>query len=152
LEFRIHLTLDFIRTLTAIGADSQTMRSTLLLPFVNNVVAQYLSHPTIEARNEPALDCCRLLLLDDSVASADEDDGTSRSGQKRRKRKKKSPSTGKLGSTSRRLVESVPKMLLRVAVSNSSPIVHHCVVTSFDRRFDKYSCQKHHLPCLFLLL
>ena len=95
------------RTLTTIGADSQTAttRSALLLPFINDVVAQYLSHSNFEARKEAALTCCRLLLLGDSTTDAtksvDKDDDFNKTGTTGRKRgekeEEKASGYGKVG-------------------------------------------------------
>lgn len=100
-----------------------------LLPFVQDVVSRYLSHPSNEVRRAAALTCCMLLIPHDATAA-----------------------TRPPGSYSGMLIEDVLSTLLRVAISDSSAIVRLCVVRALDSRYDSYLCQTHHLQELFLLL
>lgn len=99
-----------------------------LLPFVQKVASQYLSHPSSEVRRAAALTCCTLLVPPGIL-------------HKRR-----------VGGHSARIIEDVLKTLLRVAVSDPSPVVRLCVVRALDSRYDPFLCQAHHLQPLYLLL
>jgi tetratricopeptide (TPR) repeat protein len=99
-----------------------------LLPFVQKVASQYLSHPSSEVRRAAALTCCMLLMPPGIV-------------HKKR-----------VGGYSARIIEDVLDTLLRVAVSDPSPVVRLCVVRALDSRYDPFLCQAHHLQPLFLLL
>lgn len=99
-----------------------------LLPFVQNVAAKYLSHPSSEVRRAAALTCCVLLAPPGIVHK------------------------NRVGSHSGRIIEDVLDTLLRVAVSDPSPVVRLCVVRALDSRYDHFLCQAHHLQPLFLLL
>jgi FKBP12-rapamycin complex-associated protein len=98
-----------------------------LLPFVQDVAAQYLSHPSKEVRRAAALSCCVLL-----VAPGTE--------------------LRRMGRYTGGIVEDMLRRLLRVAISDQSPIVRLCVVRALDSRYDAYLCQNHHLQELFVLL
>jgi tetratricopeptide (TPR) repeat protein len=99
-----------------------------LLPFAQNVAAQYLSHPSSEVRRAAALTCCVLLVPPGIVHR------------------------NRVGGHSGRIIEDVLDTLLRVAVSDPSPVVRLCVVRALDSRYDPFLCQAHHLQPLFLLL
>ncbi|MGK3735478.1 MAG: hypothetical protein ACI90V_002318 [Bacillariaceae sp.] len=99
-----------------------------ILPFVQNVAAPYLSHPSSEVRRAAALTCCVLLVPP---------------GIMHRKR---------VGSQSAVIIENVLDMLLRVAVSDPSPVVRLCVVRALDSRYDPFLCQADSLQPLLLLL
>jgi hypothetical protein len=99
-----------------------------LLPFVQNVAAQYLSHPSSDVRRAAALTCCLLLV-------------PPRIGWNNR-----------VGGHSGRIIQDILDTLLRVAVSDPSPVVRLCVVRALDKRYDPFLCQAHHLQSLFLLL
>jgi hypothetical protein len=99
-----------------------------ILPFVENVAAPYLTHPSGEVRRAAALTCC-VLLVPPGI----------------------SPGT-KVGSQYADVVENVLELLLRSAVSDPSPVVRLCVVRALDTRYDPFLCQVHHLQSLFLLL
>lgn len=99
-----------------------------LLPFVQKVASQYLSHPSSEVRRAAALTCCMLLVPPGIVYKK------------------------RVGSFSARIIEDVLDTLLRVAVSDPSPVVRLCVVRALDSRYDPFLCQAHHLKPLFLLL
>ncbi|GKY96129.1 hypothetical protein MPSEU_000573100 [Mayamaea pseudoterrestris] len=97
-----------------------------LLPYVQEVAAPYLVHPSDDVRRAAALTCCVLLIPPDQV--------------------------GQIGSYSGIIIENVLGRLLPVAVSDPSPSVRLCVVKAMDARYDSYLCQSHHLQELFLLL
>jgi FKBP12-rapamycin complex-associated protein len=98
-----------------------------LMPFVQDVTARYLLHPSNEVRRAAALACCVLLIPHGSIfASA--------------------------GSCSGLIIEDVLEALLRAAVSDSSAVVRLCVVRALDTRYDPFLCQTHHLQDLFLVL
>ena len=99
-----------------------------ILPFVQNVAAPYLSHPSSEVRRAAALTCCVLLVPP---------------GITFRKR---------IGSQSAVIIEYVLDILLRVAVSDPSPVVRLCVVRALDSRYDPFLCQVDSLHHLLLLL
>ena len=99
-----------------------------ILPFVQNVAAPYLSHPSSEVRRAAALTCC-VLLVPPAIL------------HKKR-----------LWSQSFMIVEHVLDMLLRVAVSDPSPVVRLCVVRALDSRYDPFLCQVASLQRLLLLL
>lgn len=99
-----------------------------ILPFVQNVAAPYLSHPSSEVRRAAALTCC-VLLVPPAIL------------HKKR-----------IWSQSFMIVEQVLDMLLRVAVSDPSPVVRLCVVRALDSRYDPFLCQVDSLQRLLLLL
>ena len=99
-----------------------------LLPFVKDVAACYLSHPSFEVRKAAALTCCTLLIPPGIAHSK------------------------VIGGYSGTMVECVVERLLQTAASDPSATVRLCVVQAFDSRYDAYLCQSHHLRELFLLL
>eukprot|EP00934_Nitzschia_sp_Nitz4_P000121 Nitzschia sp. Nitz4//scaffold14_size191712//162960//172475//NITZ4_001752-RA/size191712-snap-gene-0.144-mRNA-1//1//CDS//3329537014//121//frame0 len=99
-----------------------------LLPFVQNVVAQYLTHPLDKVRMAAVLTCCALLVPP---------------GIFHRNR---------IGGFSANVIESVLRQLLRVAVADTSPVVRLCVVRALDERYAPFLSQAHNLQSLFLLL
>jgi Domain of unknown function (DUF3385) len=100
-----------------------------LLPFVQDVAAPYLTHPTPEIRREAARTCCALLVPPELPSG-----------------------NNRVGSYSGMIIEDVIGRLLRVAVSDPSLRVRLCVVRALDARYDIFLCQTHHLQELFLLL
>lgn len=102
-----------------------------LLPFVQDVAACYLLHPSQDARKAAALTCCALLIPDGAL-------------QDKR--------IARIGGYSGMIVENVIQKLLRAAASDPSASVRLCVVRALDSRYDSYLCQSHHLKELFLLL
>lgn len=96
-----------------------------LLPFVQDVAAKYLSHPSSKVRRAAALTTSLLLLPEGFVQS------TSYSGV---------------------VIEECLGELLRVAISDPNAVVRLCVVRALDSRFDPFLCQSQHLQSLFLLL
>jgi len=98
-----------------------------LLPFVQDVAAEYLSHPSSEVRRAASLTCCVLLVPQ----------GTE---------------TSEIGGYSGVIIEYVLGKLIQVAISDASAIVRLCVVRALDSRYDSHLCQSHHLQELFLLL
>lgn len=109
-----------------IGRATQEGSSVPLLPFVQDVVALYLSHPSSEVRRTAALTCCMLLIPKGK--------------------------TTKIGSYSGIIIEEVLGKLLRVAIADVSSVVRLCVIRALDSRYDSFLCQAHHLQELFLLL
>jgi hypothetical protein len=99
-----------------------------LLPFVQDVGACYLVHPSEEVRKAAALTCCALIVPHGALQE------------------------NRVGGYSGMIVEDVLQKLLRVAVSDPSPTVRLCVVRALDSRYDPYLCHSHHLQGLFLLL
>ena len=131
LEINAKLVLS-LRTLGTLRERSNSETYFTLLPFVENVVVCYLSHPNLEVRREAALTCCRMLLpksqnLDDIANDY-------------------------LGFASRDVVEQVLRKLLQVAVSDPSPSVRFCIVKALDHRYVPFLCQVRHVHPLFLLL
>lgn len=162
-----------LKTVGTIGSGKQHISSnrshSTLLPFVHDVVAQYLSHPAVEVRMEAALACCKLLIeqpqhesqqhrevssTDESLKSVmDYNDSSDPSSIQISKGTSTLFTRNQFsGSTSGKLIEEGIDTLLRVPVSDPSSIVRLCVVRGFDTRYDMYLCQTHHLPPLFLLL
>jgi FKBP12-rapamycin complex-associated protein len=116
-----------LQTLASFGNESHNVwHGCPLLPFVQDVAAQYLSHPSSEVRRAAALTCCVLLIPHGS-------------NQKDR-----------IGSYSGIIIEDVLERLLRAAVSDPSPVVRLCVVRSLDSRYNSFLCQSHHLQELSL--
>ena len=102
-----------------------------------------LAHPSSDVRKEAALTCCLLLLPYDSHTRRHSRHGLYSSSMLIHL---------PLGRWSGKLLEEVLQKLLRVAVSDPSPLVRHCVVRALDLRYDYYLCQAHNLPPLFMLL
>jgi FKBP12-rapamycin complex-associated protein len=99
-----------------------------LLPFVKDVAACYLSHPSSEVRKAASLTCCTLLIPSGSAQYK------------------------VIGGYTGTMVECVLESLLQTAASDPSISVRLCVVQALDSRYDTYLCQSHHLRELFLLL
>mmetsp|Transcript_21493 Transcript_21493/g.52973 ORF Transcript_21493/g.52973 Transcript_21493/m.52973 type:complete len:3171 (+) Transcript_21493:99-9611(+) len=121
-----------LQTLSSFG-DSMGRVTTLgavvpLLPFVQNVAAKYLSHPSSEVRRAAALTCCLLLVPPQIV------------------------SKNRVSHFSGQIIQDILDTILRVAVSDSSPEVRLCAVKALDKRYDPFLCQSRHLQTLFLLL
>jgi FKBP12-rapamycin complex-associated protein len=103
-----------------------------LLPFVQTVLCPYLYHPSEKVRKEAALTSCYLLnpgLHCDATLNI--------------------PT---LGYTSSFLFEEILQKLLRVALSDPSPLVRRSIMQALDHRYDSYLCRFNHLSQLFLLL
>jgi serine/threonine-protein kinase mTOR len=111
------------------GKLSASNMSIPLLPFIQDVVARYLSHPSNEVRRAAALTCCLLLV----PASP-------------------SVKVTRINSYSGLIVEDVLRRLLQSAVSDPAPDVRLCIVQALDSRYDEFLIQSHHLRELFLLL
>lgn len=111
------------------GAGASPRNMALLLPFVRDVVARYLLHPSPDVRQAAALTCCVLLVVPSL-----------------------SQNHHKIGSYSGMIVEDVLQKLVRFAVSDPSPAVRLSVIQALDFRYDTFLCQYHHLQDLFLLL
>jgi len=139
-----------LRTLGSFGDSSGTVttsnRVVPLLPFVRDVAARYLAHPSSEVRREAALTCCSLLV------AREIDTTPSTSVVSKRKVASRTVLVQLLGSESGRVTEEVLGKLLQVAVSDPSPVVRLCVVRALDSRFDPFLCQAHHLQAICLIL
>ena len=120
-----------LQTLTSFGGLTGRVASSgvmiPLLPFVQDVTAKYLSHPSSEVRRAAALTCCALLIPRETEGF-------------------------RITGFSGVIVEVVLERLMTVAVADPSAIVRLCVVRALDSRYDSYLCQSHHLEELFLLL
>lgn len=128
-----------------------------LLPFVRDVVASYLNHPSSDVRQEAASTCCLLLLPRQSANSLARMGRNPSYGSSLVGLQPKVSSSGlmlqmRLGGSSGVLVEEVLQKLLTAVVSDLSPLVRNCIVRALDVRYDPYLVQAHHLPPLFMLL
>jgi len=128
-----------------------------LLPFVRDVVASYLNHPSSDVRREAASTCCLLLLPKQSATSLARIGGSPSYTTSLVGLQPKVSSSGlilqmRLGGPSGALVEEVLQKLLCAVVSDLSPLVRNCIVRALDARYDPYLVQAHHLPPLFMLL
>ncbi|KAL3924907.1 MAG: hypothetical protein SGILL_000756 [Bacillariaceae sp.] len=56
------------------------------------------------------------------------------------------------GGISAQTIEDVLDVLVRVAVSDPTPLVRFCIVRSLDSRYDPFLCQARYLKSLFLVL
>ena len=121
-----------LQTVASFGSSMSRSGSTSaavpLLPFVQDVVARYLVHPSSEVRRGSAVTCCELLLVNVT-------------NEARMVR----PYSGLI-------VEDVLEKLLQVSVSDTSSLVRLCIVRALDARYDRYLCQSHHLQRILLLL
>jgi serine/threonine-protein kinase mTOR len=111
-----------------VGRIAAQERMMPLLPFVQEVAAQYLQHPSREVRQAAALTCCELLIPRDTQHDSF------------------------LGTYSGGIVEHVVGRLVAAAVGDIHAEVRMCILTALDSRYDFYLCQTHHLQELFLLL
>lgn len=129
-----------LRTLRTIGESCMQVHSTddgdMMLPFLRNVISMYFDHPVSSVRQEAVVTCCLLVL-------PFEDAGNDKREQ--------SPPRFKLGGVSGSHFEEVLHKLLRMAVSDLSPIVRLCIVRGLDERYDAY-LSLNHLSPLFLVL
>ena len=128
-----------------------------LLPFVRDVVASYLNHPSSDVRQEAASTCCLLLLPRQSANSLARMGRSPSYSSSLVGLQPKVSSSGlilqmRLGGSSGVLVEEVLQKLLTAVVSDLSPLVRNCIVRALDVRYDPYLVQAHHLPPLFMLL
>lgn len=110
----------------------------LLLPFLRNVICMYLEHPSSDVRREATITCCLLLLPFNDGLKRGQNFNTLLDFN--------------LGHVSTSLMEEVLQKLLRLAVSDLSPVVRLCVIRGLDSRYDPYLCQLNLLPPLFLVL
>lgn len=99
-----------------------------LLPFLKDVVAQYLGHKSAAVRRSAAATCSSLLIPHGS----------------------KSPPR-KL-AFSDRVIDDVLRKMLRSALVDPVPKVRLAIIQELDARYDSYLRQGHHLEQLFLLL
>mmetsp|Transcript_15876 Transcript_15876/g.34202 ORF Transcript_15876/g.34202 Transcript_15876/m.34202 type:complete len:1004 (+) Transcript_15876:2382-5393(+) len=127
-----------LRTLRTIG--ESYMRVTdledgnMLLPFLRDVISMYFAHPSSDVRREAATTCC-LLLLPFRGSTLEEE-------------KKIRFKLGNVGSH----VEEILQKLLRMAVSDLSPVVRLCIVRGLDERYDGYLSLLDLVAPLFLAL
>ncbi len=110
----------------------------MLLPFLRNVICMYLEHPSGDVRREATITCCLLLLPFENGSKQGQNSNTLLEFN--------------LGHVSASLMEEVLQKLLRLAVSDMSPVVRLCVIRGLDCRYDPYLCQRNLLPPLFLAL
>ena len=138
-----------LSTLSTFVDTTSTSICSTILPFVGAVVASYLDHPSVEVRQEAALTCCRMLLPSNTANKLYTKNGTNK--RVRKNNLKPTPVPRSLGPSGQ-VVEQVLYKLLRVAVSDPSPEVRHCMILALDSRYDRYLCQAHHISTLFLLV
>ena len=134
-----------LRTLNSFGQSSRFTRGGTLVPFVRDVIAQYLFHPSPDVRRQAALTSCSLLLpAEDEVMCSDLSNISSCF---------QTPYQSiRLGSKTLAIFEEMLQTLLGAAVSDPTPFVRHCILRAFNDRFDPYLCQRQYLPQLLLLL
>ena len=104
----------------------------MMLPFLRNVISMYFDHPANSVRQEAVICCLLLLPIGDAGIEQTEPQF-------------------KLGGVSGSYFEEVLYKLLRMAVSDLSPIVRLCIVRGLDERYDAY-LSLNHLSPLFLVL
>ena len=138
-----------LSTLSSFLNTAPTSICSTLLPFIGAVVAAYLEHPSVEVRKEAALTCCRMLLPSETANKLFDKNNTG--GRVRKHNLKPSPIPRQSGPSGQ-VIEQVLIKLLRVAVSDPSPEVRHCMVLALDSRYDCYLCQAHHLSTISLLV
>ncbi|KAL7543713.1 hypothetical protein ACHAXR_013532 [Thalassiosira sp. AJA248-18] len=128
-----------LRTLRTIGEsyihDSED--GNLQLPFLRNVISAYFAHPSSDVRREAAITCCLLLLPFER--RKDE------KGEQLRLRF--NLGNGNVSC----LTEEILQKLLRMTVSDLSPVVRLCIVRGLDERYDHY-LSLNFLSPLFLML
>ena len=127
-----------LQTLRTIGESymraHEAENGNMLLPFLRDVISLYLDHPSSDVRREAAVTCSLLLLPFGKNV------------------KEESILSFRVGSVSGSYVEEILQKLLRIAVSDLSPVVRLCVVSGLDERYDPYLSQLSLLPPLFLML
>lgn len=127
-----------LETLRTIGESymraHETENGNMLLPFLRDVISAYLDHPSSDVRREAAVTCSLLLLPFG------------------KKVKEGNILSFRLGNVSGSYVEEILQKLLRISVSDLSPVVRLCVVSGLDERYDPYLSQLSLLPPLFLML
>jgi FKBP12-rapamycin complex-associated protein len=127
-----------LRTLRTIGESCMQVPSSdgdMMLPFLRNVISMYFDHPANSVRQEAVI-CCLLLLP---------------YGDAGNEKREQSLPQFKLGGVSGSHFEEVLHKLLRMAVSDLSPIVRLCIVRGLDERYDAYLSLNLLAP-LFLIL
>lgn len=122
-----------LQTLASFGGRSGVVGSSgaaavPLLPFLKDVVSQYVTHPAPEVRRAASLTCCLLLIPYDTVAKP------------------------MWGGYSRIMVENILGKLTKAAASDPSAIVRLCVVRALDSRYDSFLAQTHHLNRILVIL
>lgn len=131
-----------LRTLRSIGesyllTNQPEGDNNMLLPFLRQVISQYLSHPSSDVRQEAVITCCKLLLPLTRCKPKSE---------------QSSLLLFELSTDSASIMEEVLQKLLRMASSDSSPVVRLCVIRGLDERYYPYLCQFNLLSPLFLML
>lgn len=132
-----------LRTLRIIGAsylrtNISDGNNNMLLPFLQKVISEYLTHPSSDVRQEAAITCSMLLLPFKHHRSMEKIEY--------------SLLRFDLSWVSASIMEEVLQKLLRMAASDSSPAVRLCVIRGLDNRYDAYLCQLNLLSPLFLML
>ncbi len=117
-----------------------------ILPFVRDVVAHYLIHPSHEVREAAALTCCALLIPYE-IPDAENFEGRSFQIDAIHAARKRC-----IGTHSGRVVEEVLTKVLQLTVSDPCPALRLRVVRALDERYDYFLCQAHHIQPLFFLL
>mmetsp|Transcript_20902 Transcript_20902/g.45314 ORF Transcript_20902/g.45314 Transcript_20902/m.45314 type:complete len:3366 (+) Transcript_20902:339-10436(+) len=129
-----------LRTLRTIGESYMQVHASedgnMLLPFLRNVISMYFDHPSSDVRREAAITCCLLLLPFGNTKEEEEEESLLRF---------------KLGDVSGSFLEEILQKLLRMAVSDLSPVVRLCIVHGLDERYDAYLSLSLLAP-LFLML
>ena len=125
-----------LRTLRTIGESyiHDAEDGNLLLPFLRDVISAYFAHPSSDVRREAVITCCLLLLPFGDT----------------RGETQQSLLRFKLGNVAS-LTEELLQKLLRMAVSDLSPVVRLCIVRGLDSRYDSYLALNLLSP-LFLML
>lgn len=139
----VHRLVLSLRTLKTIGAsyllNKTDGENNMLLPFLQQVISGYLTHPASDVRKEAVITCCKLLLPLKQLQSTDNTT-------------EDSLLHFELSAESTSLMEEILQKLLRMATSDSSPIVRLCVIRGLDERYYPYLCQLNLLSPLFLTL
>ena len=129
-----------LQTLRTIGESYMQVHAAedgnMLLPFLRNVISMYFDHPSHNVRREAAITCCLLLLPFEDA---------------NKENMKQSVLQFKFGDVSGGLFEEVLQKLLRMAVSDLSPVVRLCIVRGLDERYDLYLSLNQRSP-LFLMV
>lgn len=132
-----------LQTLRSIGQSYMQVHASedgnLLLPFLRDVISMYFEHPSSSVRREAAITCCLLLLPFGPGDSNKENE------------EQQSLLRFKFGDVSGDLFEEVLQKLLRLAVSDISPVVRLCIVRGLDERYD-LSLSLNQGGSLFLML
>ena len=140
----VHRLILSLRTFRTIGASYLHSRkldgdNNILLPFLQQVISQYLSHPAIDVRYEAAVTCCKLLLS--PVAKGKPVESAN-----------KTLLHFELTSDSASIMEEILQRLLKIGTSDPAPVVRLCVIRGLHERYYPYLCQLNLISSLFLML